>query len=235
MSGLININQRKFGEQPIETVSARELHRFLEVGKDFSTWIKERIQQYGFVEGVDYVVAQTLSSPNPVSSKSRRQRVIEYHLSLDMAKELAMVERNEKGKQARQYFIECERQAKELQVADSTADRLLVRKDSKSSNRNMNGMLEMTREDMGKSCAAHHYSNEALMINEIVFGVRKAVDRDSLSATDLNRLIKMEMRNTLLIAKEKSYAERKELLKEYHEQLLLTPPPKPKLLKEKRV
>jgi hypothetical protein len=113
-------------------------------------------------------------------------------------------------------------------------ERKLIRKDSKSSNRNMNGMLEMTREELGKSCASHHYSNEALMINEIVFGVRKAVDRDLLGATDLNRLIKMEMRNTLLIAKEKPYAERKELLKKFHEQMLLTPPPKPKMLKGKR-
>src|SRR5471032_2967598 len=56
-------------------------------------------------------MAEELSSPISGSSKSRPQRMVAYHLSLDMAKELSMVERNAQGKQARQYFIECERRA----------------------------------------------------------------------------------------------------------------------------
>ena len=89
--------------------SARQLHSFLEVGKDFSNWVKDRIDAFGFVEGQDFVIVEGLSTPNLVSAKSRPQTTKEYYLTIDMAKELSMVERNEKGKQARRYFIECER------------------------------------------------------------------------------------------------------------------------------
>lgn len=61
--------------KPVNTVSARELHAFLNVGRDFSTWIQDRIAEYGFVEEVDYTVADTLRSPNSGSSKSRPQRL----------------------------------------------------------------------------------------------------------------------------------------------------------------
>ena len=101
----------------IQSVNARDLHEFLEVGKDFSNWIKDRIQKYNFTEGQDYLT-QKIDSPNSANQSGRGgdRRSIEYHLTLDMAKELSMVERNEKGKQARQYFIECERRAKSSAV-----------------------------------------------------------------------------------------------------------------------
>lgn len=109
---LIPVNQSQIGDDLVQTVNARELHEFLGVRKDFTTWVKDRINQYDFVDGVDFTVVETLSSPNSGSSKARSQRVKEYYLTLDMAKELSMVERNAKGKQARQYFIQCERVAK---------------------------------------------------------------------------------------------------------------------------
>lgn len=108
MNDIIQITQRTMGDAPVQTVNARDLHGFLEVGKDFSTWMKDRIEQYGFSEGLDFLIFPN-SGEN--SKAGRPQR--EYALTLDMAKELAMVERNAKGKQARQYFIECERRAKE--------------------------------------------------------------------------------------------------------------------------
>lgn len=55
------------------TVNARDLHKFLEVGKDFSNWIKDRIGKYGFVLGADYAIFQDLSSPNLANAKSRAQ------------------------------------------------------------------------------------------------------------------------------------------------------------------
>jgi phage anti-repressor protein/DNA-binding protein H-NS len=91
---------------PAQLVDARLLHSFLKVGKDFSNWLKDRIRQYGFQENQDYIcIAKSGDGEN------RGFQPIDYHLSLDMAKELSMVERNEKGKQARRYFIECERLA----------------------------------------------------------------------------------------------------------------------------
>lgn len=111
----INLTTASIGGDQQQGVNARDLHEFLEVGKDFSTWIKDRISQFDFVEGADYVKIQDLSSPNLGNPKSRAQVRIEYILTLNMAKELSMVERNEKGKQARQYFIQCEKQLKVAQ------------------------------------------------------------------------------------------------------------------------
>jgi len=110
MSAIISIAQGNIGDQTVQTVNARELHSYLEVGKDFSTWIKDRIDQYDFVENQDFIVFPEIGE-NPKGGRPSK----EYALSLDMAKELSMVERNEKGKQARQYFIECERRAKQGQ------------------------------------------------------------------------------------------------------------------------
>lgn len=101
---LINIEQTSFGGDLIDTVNARELHEFLESKQRFSDWIKNRIDQYGFIDGQDFIIILGKSSGGRPST--------EYYITLDMAKELSMVERNEKGKQARQYFIECERKVK---------------------------------------------------------------------------------------------------------------------------
>ena len=91
----------------IETVNARDLHEWVGVGRDFSSWIKQRIEKYDFEENRDYVKSSIISSsPDLVSQK---QMPIDYHISISMAKELSMVENNEQGKQARKYFIECEK------------------------------------------------------------------------------------------------------------------------------
>ena len=105
MNELIKIQDNKIGEETIKTVNARDLHAFLEVKSDFRNWIKNRISDFGFVENQDFA---TVGKILPGGGKSK-----EYFVSLSMAKELAMVERNKKGKEARLYFIECERRAKE--------------------------------------------------------------------------------------------------------------------------
>jgi anti-repressor protein len=118
MNELIKVTDRTIGDSAVPTVNARDLHAFLEVGKDFSTWIKGRIEQYGFIEHHDFVTFD--AAPQNGGAGNRGHRV-EYAISLDMAKELAMVERNERGKQARLYFIECERRAKANVIDISTA------------------------------------------------------------------------------------------------------------------
>lgn len=106
---LIPLSHEQIGDSLVQTVNARELHSFLEVGKVFAAWIQDRIQQYAFIEDVDYVIT--------VSKTGIRKNVIQkdYFLTLDMAKELSMVERNQKGKEARQYFIRCEKRAQQPQ------------------------------------------------------------------------------------------------------------------------
>lgn len=83
------------------TLSARELHEFLEVKTHFKDWFP-RMCEYGFEPERDF---------RSILSKSTGGRpATDYEITLDMAKEIAMIQRNEKGKQARQYFIEVEKQ-----------------------------------------------------------------------------------------------------------------------------
>ncbi|MBA4710559.1 phage antirepressor KilAC domain-containing protein [Aquitalea aquatica] len=121
---LIKIEQRAIGDSQVQAINARVLHVFLEVGKDFATWIKDRIEQYGFLENQDFVTAPQNGGAVYKGGGHNRK---DYHLTLDMAKELAMVERNEKGKQARQYFIECERRAKAIDPMAALADPAMMR------------------------------------------------------------------------------------------------------------
>ena len=111
MQELIPLQLQTIDGNTVETVSARELHAFLQNRDHFATWIRDRIAQYDFVENQDFV---TFSE----NSEKGRPR-LEYALTLDMAKELSMVERNEQGKQARRYFIECEKRLKEQTVSQS--------------------------------------------------------------------------------------------------------------------
>lgn len=84
------------------TVSAREIHEFLGVKSKFADWIKNRIEKYGFLENSDY--------SKILEQYVRGQKQFDYILTLDMAKELCMIENNERGREARQYFIACEKQ-----------------------------------------------------------------------------------------------------------------------------
>lgn len=109
-----------------KAVNARDLHSFLQVGKDFSTWIKNRIDKYDFIEGKDFQTlyldyqGNLLNIRLPQNGDSKNQQVskIEYALSISMAKELSMIENNERGKQARKYFIACEENKHELSRKD---------------------------------------------------------------------------------------------------------------------
>lgn len=85
-------------------VSARELHQVLGSKQEFANWMKNRIEKYGFVENQDFEVFDNFIK-NPDGGRPLK----EYALSIDMAKEIAMVEGNERGRKVRQYFIECEK------------------------------------------------------------------------------------------------------------------------------
>ncbi|CAK01006.1 phage antirepressor Ant [Bartonella tribocorum] len=113
MNTLIEIKEQIIDQEIVQTVNARDLHAFLEAKRDFSNWIKDRITRYNFIEGQDFVKTQDLRSPNLASAKSRAVIAINYYLTLDRAKELSMLENNQKGREARLYFIECEKRVKQ--------------------------------------------------------------------------------------------------------------------------
>jgi len=115
MNELVVIKKTVIGNGEVNSVDARELHKFLESGQQFSNWIKNRIKQYDFTESIDFITIN-----NSIYSPPR----IDYAITLDMAKELSMVENNEKGKQARKYFIACEKKLKEVQYEQKPMSQL---------------------------------------------------------------------------------------------------------------
>ena len=117
MSNLITINY----DNDRQTVGGRMLHEFLEVGTEYAKWIT-RMCEYGFVENVDFAVI-VKNDENPQGGRPST----DHQLTIEMAKEICMLQRTEKGKQARQYFIELEKKwnspeavmARALKMADT--------------------------------------------------------------------------------------------------------------------
>ena len=106
---LVEVTRQKIGSEEVNAVNARDLWVHLESKRQFADWIKQRIEDYDFVQGTDYISFQKIVKRENSSGATKST---EYIISLDMAKELSMVERNEKGKAARRYFIECEKKSK---------------------------------------------------------------------------------------------------------------------------
>lgn len=117
---LLRINYES--EQP--TVSARELHEGLEISERFQSWFNRQLQ-YGFEENTDYVGCKEFNT-------LARQELQDYKISIDMAKQICMIQRTEKGKQYRQYFIDLEKawntpeqvMARALKIANNEIDKL---------------------------------------------------------------------------------------------------------------
>ncbi|ENT6141535.1 antA/AntB antirepressor family protein [Escherichia coli] len=122
-SQLIPVFNGTIDNETILLVNARELHSFLGVGRMFAHWVKERIAEYGFVESQDYIL---ICQNGQTKGRGGNRRSKDYHLTLDTAKELAMVERNEKGRQIRRYFIECEKKLRSMQPAQQFTDEEII-------------------------------------------------------------------------------------------------------------
>ena len=118
MNQLIKVNY----ENDRQTVLGRDLHGFLKVESNYTTWFK-RMTEYGFTENTDYVTCL----PNLESQNHGGQNKQDHQITIDMAKEISMLQRTDRGKQARQYFIKIEKQwnspelvmARALKMADN--------------------------------------------------------------------------------------------------------------------
>lgn len=120
MNEIVKVNYDN--EQP--TVSARELHNGLEVSERFQSWFNRQLQ-YGFEENSDYVGCKEFNT-------LAKQELQDYQISIDMAKQICMLQRSDKGRQYRQYFLDLEKawntpeqvMARALKLADKEIDRL---------------------------------------------------------------------------------------------------------------
>ena len=98
---ILNIS---IGADKVNSVNATNLYKNLEVKTKYTQWIKRKIEKYGFIENQDYIIVETKKDGDNATLK-------DYIITLDMAKELAMVENNAKGREVRRYFIEVEKKA----------------------------------------------------------------------------------------------------------------------------
>lgn len=115
MTELVKIyNTVKIGNEEVNSVNARDLHKALESKQDFSTWIKARINKLNLMEGQDYMLHKFMEQPTKGVSASGLNK-IDYYVTIDIAKHIAMMEATEKGREVREYFIECEKQLRQIQ------------------------------------------------------------------------------------------------------------------------
>lgn len=232
-SALVPVISGQISGRESNIVSAKALHKALGVGNDFSTWLKLRIDEYGFVLGTDYAIFDSSNYRNQsadidqqesgwVSKRGGDRRSKDYGLSLGMAKELAMVERNEQGRAVRRYFIQCEEalQLSAPEVAARFRRQLKARIGAANLFKPMCAALDSARAEQGKQTLQHHYNNESNMIAKIVLGGLTAKQwaqvsgiegdpRDSMSAEQLDHLTYLESTNITLIELGQDYQQRK--------------------------
>lgn len=126
MNELLKINYE--AEQP--TVSARDLHEALEINTRFNDWFS-RMAEYGFENGVDFNLLKN-EKVRLEGNREVKRDIMDYQISIDMAKQICMIQRSEKGKQYRQYFIDLEKAwntpeqifARALKMADQKIEKL---------------------------------------------------------------------------------------------------------------
>ena len=174
MNDLIKVNY----ENDRPTVLARELHEFLEVGTPYHKWFP-RMAEYGFDENIDYVVTD-IFVPN---SNGGKQTQKDAQLTIEMAKEICMLQRNEKGKQARQYFIQLEKDwnspekvmARALKIADK---KIMLLQDENAQQKQIIAELNpkasyydvvlQTKDAISTSQIAKDYGKSAIWLNDLL-------------------------------------------------------------------
>lgn len=180
-------------------VNAKDLHTQLQVGRDFTTWIKGRINRYGFKENEDYILTLTKTG--------ERKNVVqhEYNLTLDMAKELCMIENSELGQLARKYFILMEKAVKYM------VEWNLIRTPEKELYKTMCHELDLyLQRNFNKRPQFYDYSNEADSLNLICLGAKAKdilnyfeaqdkITRDHLTKEYNEYLLKMQELNIMYL------------------------------------
>ena len=177
------------------TLSARELHGFLGIGTEFAKWM-QRMCEYGFSENQDYRVFVK----NDDNSKGGRPST-DYEITLDMAKEIAMIQRSDKGKKVRQYFLELERR---WNSPEAVMNRALEysRKQVKALMEEKQGLIKENNQLKPKALFADAVSasNESILIGQLA----KLIRQNGYEIGQ-NRLFEWMRENEYLIKKGERY------------------------------
>lgn len=242
-NNLVPVTETQLNGKLQQTVSAKALHNYLKVGNDFSTWIKGRIKEYGLIKNDDFLIFDSSEFRNQSTNNEQQikwttkrggdRKSTDYILTIGTAKELAMIENNEKGRAIRKYFIRCEEHLKEIAptIQKKALNRLKARLKVADYSRPMCDALTEQRKALGKSANNTVFTNEFDMINRIVLGTtsskyKKANNltgniRDHLNEFELNHIAYLENANITLIHIGYDYHQRKsELIKLSHAYLI---------------
>ena len=163
-----------------QAVSARDLHKFLEITERFSSWF-ERMLQYGFVENIDYQGCEFFNA-------LANQTLTDYALTLDCAKEISMIQRSKKGKEAREYFIECEKQLRSGKFALPTTYKealqsLLIEVEAKE---RLQAQNELQAKELEKQAPKVAYYDEVLT-SQSTYHANQIAKELGMSAVTLNK------------------------------------------------
>ncbi len=163
-----------------QAVSARDLHKFLEITERFSSWF-ERMLQYGFVENIDYQGCEFFNT-------LANQTLTDYAITFDCAKEISMIQRSKKGKEAREYFIECEKQLRSGKFALPTTYKealqsLLIEVEAKE---RLQAKNELQAKELEKQAPKVAYYDEVLT-SQSTYNANQIAKELGMSAVTLNK------------------------------------------------
>lgn len=217
-ASLIPVITARISGREANVVSAKSLHQTLGVGRVFSSWFNGRVSQYGFTRGTDF----DQLTPERVEINGAGRPEVDYAITIGMAKELAMVERNQQGRDIRQYFIQCEEELHRSapEVAARFRRQLKARLNAANYFKPMCEALDAARAELGKQTQQRHYANESNMLARIVLGGLTAKQwaqngsiigepRDAMSTEQLEHLSYLEQTNITLIELGQDYQQRK--------------------------
>jgi len=168
-------------------VNARELHEFLGSKQEFSNWMRNRIEKYGFIENQDYT-----SFDKIIKREKGASTRVEYALTIDMAKELSMVENNDKGREARQYFIRAEKKLKEAtqhSLPGSFAEALRLAAQQAEELERKEQRLKLQQQVITESKPKVQYHDEVLQ-SQSVYTTTQIAKELGMGAPTLNRKLK---------------------------------------------
>ena len=176
MQNIIKVTKNEIGNAELNSVNARDIHNYLQVNSRFNDWINRAISKYDFKENVDFTIHKFVIGKN---------QVIDYIVTMDMAKELAMLENNPKGRETRKYFIACE---KELQKTDLSLNTTILIELSK---------LNQEIKDLKNQLVSDEQSNKKVIKNKENINIDFKISRDFTDFYDLN-YIELEILKVLI-------------------------------------
>lgn len=168
-----------------QAVSARDLHKFLEVETRFDIWCN-RMFDYGFTENVDY---QHLYKNVQLPNGATRQVLDDYALTLDCAKEISMIQRSKKGKEAREYFIACEKRLRAgISLPQNYKEALKALVQEVEAKERLQAQNELQAKELEKQAPKVAYYDEVLT-SQSTYNANQIAKELGMSAETMNKLL----------------------------------------------